>query len=232
MTDKLEEMSDFFNSRAEVYNAVHLEHVGGMESKQVIASFLPEHTKSIIDFGIGTGLELEAIFRRFPNVEVTGLDIAENMLQLLRKSYPDKKMDLHLASYLDFDFGNGIYDAALSVMTLHHYDHETKIGLYRKIFNCIKTNGVYIECDYMLSGHEHENAQEMEDFHFRECTRLKVEQGITDNREYHYDTPCTVANQIKMLYDAGFSSVKEVWRKGIAVVLVADALCGAQGIRE
>ena len=71
------------------------------------------------------------------------------------------------------------------------------------------------------SEHEHENAQEMEDFYFREYIRLKDEQGITDSREYHYDTPCTVVNQIRMLYDAGFSSVKEMWRKENAVVLVA-----------
>jgi len=220
--ENLEEMSAFFNTRAEIYNTVHLEHVGGMESKQVIASFLPEHTKSIIDFGIGTGLELEAIFARFPDVEVTGLDIAENMLQLLRNTYPDKKIDLHLASYLNFDFGYCLFDAALSVMSLHHYDHNTKTGLYGKIINCIRPNGVYIECDYMLSEHEHENAQEMEDFYFREFIRLKNDQGISDDREYHYDTPCTVANQIKMLYDAGFSCVKEVWRKDIAVVLLAN----------
>jgi len=221
MKDDLEEMSVFFNTRAEIYNTVHLEQIGGMESKQVIASFLPEYTKSIIDFGIGSGLELEAIFERFPDVEVTGLDIADNMLQLLKKTYPDKRINLYLASYLDFDFGNGLFDVALSVMTLHHYDRDTKTGLYRKILNCIKPNGLYIECDYMLSEHEYENAQEMEDFYFRELTRLKNEQGLSDNREYHYDTPFTVTNQIKMLNETGFSSVKEVWRKQNAVVLVA-----------
>ena len=221
MSEELEEMSAFFNSRTEIYNTVHLEHIGGgIESKQIVASFLPEHTRRITDFGVGTGLELDAIFERFPNCEVTGLDIAENMLQLLRKSYPDKKIDLHLASYLDFDFGNDLYDAALSVMTLHHYDHETKTNLYRRILNSIKPKGVYVECDYMLSEHEHENAQETEDFYFREFIRLKHDQGITDNREYHYDTPCTVGNQIKMLYDAGFSSVKEKWCRGNTVVLV------------
>ena len=221
MTEQLEEMSAFFNSRAEIYNTEHLKHIGGMESKQIIATFLPEHTNTIIDFGIGTGLELEAIFERFPDAEITGIDIAEEMLQLLKRHYPDKKIDVHLASYLDFDFGRSCYDAALSVMTLHHYDHETKTGLYRRILDCIKPNGVYIECDYMLSEHEHENAQEMEDFYFSAYSRLKNEQMIADNREYHYDTPCTVANQIKLLHYAGFQKVEEEWRKENAVMLVA-----------
>jgi len=222
--EKLEEMSAFFNSRAETYNTVHLEHVGGIENKHIIASFLPEHTKTLIDFGIGTGLELEAIYKRFPGIEVTGLDLAEDMLRTLKKSYPDKKISLHCESYLDYDFGECRYDVALSVMTLHHYDYKTKVGLYRKIRNCIKENGVYIECDYMLSEQEHENAQEMETFYFSEYARLKAEQGITDNREYHYDTPCTVANQIKMLLEAGFKNVSEVWRRkgGNAIILVAE----------
>ena len=222
MANKLEEMSTFFNSRAESYNEVHVGHLdGGIESKNMIASFLPSRTKTIIDFGIGTGLELKGIFDRFPDAEITGLDIAENMLQLLKESYPDKKIKLYCESYLDYNFGDSLYDAAVSVMTLHHYTHGVKTDLYKKIYKCIKQNGVYIECDYMLPTHQHENPQEMEDFYFSEYQRLKDEQGITDSREYHYDTPCTVDNQIKMLLKAGFAEIDEVWGKGSTIILVA-----------
>ena len=217
----LEEMSNFFNKRAENYNTVHLGHVG-KESKQIIASFLPCHTKSIIDFGIGTGLELEEIFVRFPNAEVTGLDIAENMLQLLKDSYSDKNVIVHCADYFDYNFGNELYDVALSVMTLHHYTHKVKTDLYKKIYSCIKQNGVYVECDYMLSEHEYENPQEKEDFYFCEYERLKNEQELNDDKQYHYDTPCTVSNQMKMLLAAGFTNVKEVWRRENTVILIAE----------
>ena len=221
-THSFEEMSAFFNNRAQIYEEKHLEHIGGMESKQILASFFPPHTKTIIDLGIGTGLELEAIFQRFPKIEVTGLDIAESMLKLLVEKYPDRKIRLHCESYLDYDFGNCLYDVALSVMTLHHYNHQTKTNLYRNIHNSLKNNGVYIECDYMLSENEYGNPQETEDFNFSEFERLKKEQGITDSREYHFDTPCTVLNQKKMLLEAGFVNVKEVWQKGIIVILVAN----------
>jgi tRNA (cmo5U34)-methyltransferase len=107
-------------------------------------------------------------------------------------------------------------------MTLHHYNHQTKIDLYRKIYNSLKDNGIYIECDFMLSEHEYENPQENEDFYFSEFERLKKEQGIVDGREYHYDTPCTVSNQKKMLSEAGFSNIKEVWHKKNVVILIAE----------
>ena len=74
----------------------------------------------------------------------------------------------------------------------------------------------------MLSEHEYENPQEKEDFYFSEFERLKKEQCLSDNVEYHYDTPCTVPNQKKMLLEAGFTNVKEVWRQKNVVILVTD----------
>ena len=222
-TEPLEEMSAFFDKRAEIYDQVHLENIGGgIESKNIIASFLPEYTQTIADLGIGTGLELREIFKRFPNVKVTGLDISKDMLRQLKSSYPDQSISLLCESYLDFDFGISRYDAALSVMTMHHYGHKTKTDLYRRIYSCIKEKGVYIECDYMLSEDEYENAQELEDFYFSEYEALQKKQNITDGRQYHYDTPCTVKNQIRLLLGAGFKSVREVWRDGNTVILVAD----------
>ena len=219
--EELEEMAAFFNARADIYDTVHVGHLdGGMESKQIIASFLPDHTQSIIDFGIGTGLELENIYKRFPDVKVTGLDVAENMLRLLNEKYSDKNIRLYQVSYFDFDFGHCNYDAALSVMTLHHYDHNTKTELYRRIHDCLKHNGVYIESDYMLTESEREDAQALEDHYFSEYERLKKEQGLSDDKEYHYDTPCTVSNQVKMLLSAGFSSAEVVrqWKNSAVII--------------
>jgi tRNA (cmo5U34)-methyltransferase len=217
------EMRDFFNTRAQTYNHYHLMHIGGgMESKDRIAFYLPEDTKSLIDFGIGTGLELKEILKRFPDIAVTGLDTAENMLAILRESYPGQNIELLCMSYFDFDFQEKRYDAAISVMTLHHYTHAVKLSLYRKIFEGICDNGVYIECDYMLSEFEYENPQELEEFYFSEYRRLKAEQRLEDGLEYHYDTPCTVANQIKLLMEAGFKNVREVWRKGNTVTIIAE----------
>jgi tRNA (cmo5U34)-methyltransferase len=221
--EPLVEIGEFFNNRAEIYEQVHTQNIGGgIESKNIISSFLRDNTESIIDFGIGTGLELAKIFERFPEIKVTGIDVAENMLQKVKDNYPDKNIELFCESYLDYNFGISCYDAALSVMTMHHYDHKTKTDLYRRICFCLKENGIYIECDYMLHENDYENAQEMEDFYFSEYKLLKEKQGITDDRQYHYDTPCTVSNQIKMLKEAGFTEVNEVWHTGNAVILVAE----------
>jgi hypothetical protein len=74
----------------------------------------------------------------------------------------------------------------------------------------------------MLSEQEFDNAQELEDLYFSEYKRYIEEQGLSNDREYHYDRPCTVSNQKKMLSEARFKNIREVWRRGSTVILVAD----------
>lgn len=220
---KLEEMGAFFNARYEDYDVVHTNGIdGGPESKMVPARYLPEPCESLLDLGIGTGLELEAVFRRFPEIRVTGVDLSENMLRLLREKYPGKAIELFQQSYFEFDFGEGRFDAVMTVMTLHHYTHEVKTGLYRRILKALKPGGVYVECDYMIPAEETDDPQALEDFYFAEYERMKREQGLDNSREYHYDTPCTVENQIHMLEAAGFRKIRKVWSKKSTVVLVAE----------
>ena len=221
MDPKLEEMGAFFDARSETYDEVHLGHIGGIESKRVPVKYLPENCRTLLDLGIGTGLELESIYERFPELTVTGIDLSGEMLRLLRGKYPERNLTLHQMSYFDYDMGEDRFDAALTVMTLHHYTHEVKTDLYRRILRSLKPDGVYIESDYMIPEGEAEDPQATEDFFFSEYERLKREQGLDMEKEYHYDTPCTVENQKKMLMKAGFSQVEQVWQEGSTVVLVA-----------
>ena len=64
--------------------------------------------------------------------------------------------------------------------------------------------------------------QEVEDFYFKENERIRKEQNIPDGEFYHYDTPCTIDNQLKMLRLAKFDQVDMVWRKENTTILVAD----------
>ena len=133
---------------------------------------------------------------------------------------------LHQASYLDYDFGSGRYDAALSVMSLHHYAPAVKTDLYRRIRQALKPGGVYVECDYMLSEHEYPDPLAQESLLFAQYRRIREEQRLDPGLEYHFDTPCAVPHQKEMLLAAGFRSAQEVWRRKNTVVLVAQAPSG------
>lgn len=143
----------------------------------------------MLDLDCGTGLELDEIFKLFPNLKVTGIDLIKGMLDKLKEKHPNKDLTLINVNYFDYDLGIEIFDVVVSFETLHHFSHEEKIKLYNKLFKSLVKDGIYIEGDYMAP------TQEYEDYYFAENKRIRSEMGITEGF-YHYDTPCTVSNQI------------------------------------
>lgn len=214
---KIEKMSDFFTARVAGYDEHMLNYVEGCKDGYVkMAELLPQDAVELLDLGCGTGLELNEIFKNKPFINVTGIDLTKAMLDKLKQKYSDKKMSLINASYFDCDFGNCKYDAAISFQTMHHFPHEDKIKLYSKIFNALKAGGQYIECDYMVT------KQEDEDFYYSENKRIRKEQGIPDGEFYHYDTPCTIDNQLSLLSKAGFITAKMSWRVKNTTIIVSQ----------
>ena len=212
----MEKMDEFFAARVDGYDEHMLNEVEGCrEAYGKMAELLPDYTENLLDLGCGTGLELEGIFKRFPNVSVTGIDLAKAMLEKLSEKYPDKNITLINGDYFSTDLGQDCFGAAVSFQTMHHFSHEMKSGLYKKILDSLKSGGVYIECDYMVETQEEENHW------YAENARIRKELSIPENEFYHYDTPCTIENQIKMLLTAGFASSEKVFRVENTTILIA-----------
>lgn len=213
---EIERMDDFFAARAEGYDEHMLNNVEGCrEGYLKMASLLPGNALKLLDLGCGTGLELEGIFKSNPSISVTGIDLSQAMLNKLKQKYTDKHITLINADYFTYDFGVSTYDAAVSFETLHHFTHEQKLGLYRKVYAALKLSRPYVECDYMVA------KQSEEDYLFAEAQRIRREQRIPDGEFYHIDTPCTVENQLTLLKRAGFEAAEAVWRSGGTTIIVA-----------
>lgn len=213
----LEKMADFFTARLDEYEEHMLNNAQGCREGYIeLARLLPSAAQNILDLGCGTGLELAEIFRRFPNAEVTGIDLAQALLDRLRIKYGERNIRLICASYLDYAFEPGAYDAAVSFETMHHLTFEQKAGLYLNINTALNPSGVYIECDYMVT----EEAEERR--YLEENRRIRAEQGIGEHEMYHYDIPCTVNRQISLLAGAGFRRANQVWRVGCTTIIIAE----------
>lgn len=203
----MEKMSDFFTARVEGYDEHMLTNVEGCkEAYKKMSMLVPKTCTTLLDLGCGTGLELDEIFKVMPNIKVTGIDLTQAMLDKLSQKHQDKSLNLICDSYFDVDLGMSEYDCAISFQTMHHFSHEDKIKLYKKIYNSLKPNGVYIECDYMVE------SQKDEDYYYAENIRIRKELNISENEFYHYDTPCTIENQLSMFKGAGFKTVEKVFR--------------------
>lgn len=212
----MEKMTEFFEKRIEEYDSHMLTEVAGCcEGYRKMAELLRPDTKTLLDLGCGTGLELDEIYRRFPDMQVVGVDLTQAMLDRLKQKHPDKRLTLICGDYFQAEFGEEQFDAAVSFETMHHFAHAPKRALYQKIYTALKTDGVYLECDYMVE------TQEEEDALYAERVRLHREFTAEPDTFYHIDTPCTVENQIRLLQEAGFSSVKLMFRLENTTLLLA-----------
>lgn len=200
----LEKMGEFFDSRLNEYDNHQITCIKSAdEFYPFTAKCMPDDKcAKILDLGCGTGLELEYYFKISPSASITGIDLAPDMLGRLKSKFSDKDITLILGSYFDVSFGGELYDAAVSVESLHHFTKEEKIPLYKKLYDALKNGGYFILTDYFA-------VSDNEEKQFRdELIRLKKEQDITDNEFYHYDTPLTVVHETEALREAGFLSVE------------------------
>ncbi len=200
----LEKMGDFFDARLDGYEEHQLTAIDGADGfYEYTASLLPRAADTeILDLGCGTGLELDRYFPLCPTAHITGIDLAPGMLSALREKHKDRALTLICASYFDVPLGEGRFDAAVSVESLHHFTKAEKLPLYEKLRRALRPGGYFILTDYFA------DTDGQEKYFRRELSRLKSEQGIADGDFYHYDTPLTVAHETEALIEAGFSKAE------------------------
>ena len=210
---KLEYMGAFFDARVDEYEAHMMQHVDGADRYyEVTAQMLPLRPKmKLLDLGCGTGLELEAIFRRLPEAQVTGIDLSEKMLEKLREKFPEKRLTLYQGSYFDLPLGETAFDAVVSVQSLHHFTPERKRGLFERIRRALRPGGIFVLTDFVAPN------DAIEARCFAEYAALNVQEpGV-----YHFDTPLTAEHDLALMAQAGIDEPALRWREKNTVVMTA-----------
>lgn len=204
--EPLEEMTAFFQARLGGYEA-HMSH--WKKSYERLGLLIPDGVTKLLDLGCGTGLEIDEIFKRHPDISITGIDLSNDMLQVLRGKYTDRKLTLIQGDYFTEPFDEKQYDMVISFETLHHFKPEKKAALFKKIYRCLREGGSYLQADYLADNDEWETLL------MTECERRRKRQGIPEDVFVHFDTPLTAEHEIALLREAGFSDVKELeeWDK-------------------
>lgn len=190
-----------------------MQHVDGADRYyEVTAQMLPLRPKmKLLDLGCGTGLELEAIFRRLPEAQVTGIDLSEKMLEKLREKFPEKRLTLYQGSYFDLPLGETAFDAVVSVQSLHHFTPERKRGLFERIRRALRPGGIFVLTDFVAPN------DAIEARCFAEYAALNVQEpGV-----YHFDTPLTAEHDLALMAQAGLDEPALRWREKNTVVMTA-----------
>jgi tRNA (cmo5U34)-methyltransferase len=218
-TEIPEGMAAFFDARAAGYDEyirstifpdTTFAQFYGAVSSPIERTDEPLH---ILNLGCGTGLELEALFRRVPNALITGVDLSQDMLERLRSRYTARMSQITLIadSFLTRPFGTRTYDHVISVMSMHHVLRDTKRKLYLRIRAALKPGGRYIEGDSVT--YPDMESQFLDEYH-QELARVPP----ADDGYYHVDVPFSIATQRSLLLEAGFRDFELIWQKDSTAV--------------
>ncbi|MCL2339721.1 MAG: class I SAM-dependent methyltransferase, partial [Actinomycetia bacterium] len=114
-----------------------------------IIPFSKEHTFSLIDLGCGTGTVSKAIKDKYPNVQITCVDIAGQMLDIAKEKVGGDPNCIQ-ADFYGFDFPKK-FDLIVSSLALHHLEtDDDKFEFYKKIYAALNTGGMFINIDVVL----------------------------------------------------------------------------------
>ena len=202
----VESLPDFFNSVAHLWDAKFAADCTHLHRETARRIAPTEAAVRILDVGCGTGLELEAIFERAPNARVTAMDQAPRMLAELARKYEARRHRIELleASCLDWPDGLEGFDYVVSILCVHHFPPDTKVGIYRSFRQALKSGGVYVEGDQMTRG-----AAGSEDHELFERWIARLPGGRRG--EWNFDVTLTAQTNRRLLLDAGFGTVNGPW---------------------
>ncbi len=211
----IEAMDAFFDRRIDGYDQHML--ASWEDSYRTLAELVPAEAREILDLGCGTGLELDALWRRRPDVRVTGVDLTRSMLDELERRAGSRPLRTICADYFQLDLGEARYDAVITFESLHHFTGERKLPLYRRIRRALKPNGRFLYGDYFACCPEEERLLA------EECARKRAAAHVPEDAFVHFDTPLTVETEMELLGQAGFRLVRDCRQDMSTHVLVLAA---------
>lgn len=212
-----EDMAEFFDLRVTGYERHMAEHIEDFDAFYAsVSAAVPGMWQSprILDLGVGTGLELDRLFERFPTAHVTGIDLSQGMLdELAHKKRPwMRQVQLVHGSFLEIDLGRSEHDAAVSVMALHHWIPGVKVDLYRRIRRTLVPGGVFVNADYVES--EEESAKRLAAYN---------PEGHGDWHRLHIDLPLSCETELRLLREAGFQAARIAFQGSRCATFIACA---------
>lgn len=178
-----------------------------------LVDFPKENKLSILDLGVGTGQTALSLLQKFPNATLDGIDISPKMIEQAKirlKNFLDR-ITFSEQDIKDLKISKS-YNACIAVLSIHHLNENQKPKLFRKIFDNLNDNGIFVIGDIIKFDSEKVTKEKEEDWRNFLIKNLGEKEGQYWFENYQEeDLPSSVSNQLEWLKQAGFKEVKCIW---------------------
>ena len=203
------EVVDAFNKASTDYDKYRKQAIPNMDIYYNTVVNLTKNYSDpkILDLGAGTGILTELLYKQHPNSNITLVDLSTEMLNIAKNKFNDKNFKYIEADYLTHDFDKD-YDIIVSSLSIHHITDEEKKVLYKRIYNFLRTGGVFINADQVCGATEYtEEIYKKEDAsHLNRQNIPEKEKDILRQRRL-LDKPAKLLDTIQWYEDIGYKNV-------------------------
>ncbi|TVX92433.1 class I SAM-dependent methyltransferase [Paenibacillus agilis] len=177
---------------------------------------------NILDLGAGTGLFSSFLLQKYPEANLTLIDLSEKMLEIAKlrlKGYTS-------VNYSVDDYTNYIsdvkFDIIISGLSIHHLTDTDKQTLYKNIYMNLKPNGVFINADQVLGDTPFVNSLYKNDWKQKvEVSGLSRPELDSAYERMKLDKMSPLQTQLDWMKKSGFSEVDCMYKYFNFVVLYA-----------
>lgn len=200
---------DAFNKASNDYDKYRKQAIPNMEIYYNTVVNLTKNylNPKILDLGAGTGILTELLYKQHPNADITLVDLSTEMLNIAKKKFADKNFKYIEADYLTYDFEEK-YDIIVSSLSIHHLTDEEKKLLYNRIYDFLKSGGLFINADEVCGATEYTEKiyKEEDSNHLNKQDMPKKEKEIIRQRR-SLDKPAKLLDTIRWYDEIGYKNV-------------------------
>lgn len=191
--------------------------------KKALVKEFGEKKIAVLELGIGTGLTSQVVLDSVNVAKYAGIDFSQSMLDGAQKRLEKYYLELELEDYATADFPKE-NDLVISVISIHHQATPAdKQRLFKKIYNCLSVDGIFIFGDLFTRRDKYEAALN-EAHHFHHLVENAVDEKTLAEWAHHYkfiNHLDTIENQMVWLKEAGFSEVEVLYSKFNTALIIA-----------
>jgi alkylated DNA repair protein alkB family protein 8 len=109
---------------------------------EFIADYVEDGDK-ILDYGCGNGRLLEILGDK--NIEYTGVDASQKLIDLAKKKYPQFSQNFHkISSSNSLPLQDNYFNKIISIAVFHHFPEKYAEEMAKELFRIMKTQGKII----------------------------------------------------------------------------------------
>lgn len=153
----------------------------------------------VLELGTGTGETAQRILSVNPRAALIGIDASSEMLSQARSALPPERVQL-VVGRLEDPLPDGPFDLIISALAVHHLDGAQKAHLFARVAAALAPGGRFVLADVIVPDDPNDVVTPID--------------GV-------YDTPSSVADQVRWLKEADLQA-RVTWKHRDLAVLVAE----------